>query len=215
MTYLDLINNVLRRLREDTVDTVNSTTYSSLIGDLVNDAKKIVENSFDWTALRDTIVVNTVDGTNEYSLTGSGDLAVVKDVMNTTAKKFMHQRSQSFFNNVNYNTSPVSGSPDYFTFVGVDSNQDLTVQLYPNPDAAYTIRFDVSVPQADLSADSDRLSVPVNPVIQLAYAMALRERGETGGQSAAEQFAVASTALSDAISFDANRYPSELTFVVT
>lgn len=215
MTYLDLINNVLRRLREDTVDTVNSTTYSSLIGDLVNDAKKIVENSFDWTALRDTIVVNTVDGTNEYSLTGSGDLAVVKDVMNTTAKKFMHQRSQSFFNNVNYNTSPVSGSPDYFTFVGIDSNQDLTVQLYPNPDAAYTIRFDVSVPQADLSSDSDRLSVPVNPVIQLAYAMALRERGETGGQSAAEQFAVASTALSDAISFDANRYPSELTFVVT
>jgi hypothetical protein len=215
MTYLDLINNVLRRLREDTVDTVNSTTYSSLIGDLVNDAKKIVENSFDWTALRDSIVVNTVDGTNQYSLTGSGDLAVVKDVMNTTAKKFMHQRSQSFFNNVNYNTSPVSGSPDYFTFVGVDSNQDLTVQLYPNPDAAYTIRFDVSVPQADLSTDSDRLSVPVNPVIQLAYAMALRERGETGGQSAAEQFAVASTALSDAISFDANRYPSELTFVVT
>jgi hypothetical protein len=215
MTYLDLINNVLRRLREDTVDTVNSTTYSSLIGDLVNDAKKIVENSFDWTALRDSIVVNTVDGTNQYSLTGSGDLAVVKDVMNTTAKKFMHQRSQSFFNNVNYNTSPVSGSPDYFTFVGVDSNQDLTVQLYPNPDAAYTIRFDVSVPPADLSTDSDRLSVPVNPVIQLAYAMALRERGETGGQSAAEQFAVASTALSDAISFDANRYPSELTFVVT
>jgi hypothetical protein len=215
MTYLDLINNVLRRLREDAVDTVNSTTYSSLIGDLVNDAKKIVENSFDWTALKDSIVVNTVDGTNQYSLTGSGDLAVVKDVMNTTAKKFMHQRSQSFFNNVNYNTSPVSGSPDYFTFVGVDSNQDLTVQLYPNPDAAYTIRFDVSVPQADLSTDSDRLSVPVNPVIQLAYAMALRERGETGGQSAAEQFAVASTALSDAISFDANRYPSELTFVVT
>ena len=215
MTYLDLINNVLRRLREDTVDTVNSTTYSSLIGDLVNDAKKIVENSFDWTALRDSIVVNTVDGTNQYSLTGSGDLAVVKDVMNTTAKKFMHQRSQSFFNNVNYNTSPVSGSPDYFTFVGIDSNQDLTVQLYPNPDAAYTIRFDVSVPQADLSTDSDRLSVPVNPVIQLAYAMALRERGETGGQSAAEQFAVASTALSDAISFDANRYPSEWTFVVT
>ena len=52
MTYLDLINNVLRRLREDTVDTVNGTDYSSLIGDLVNDAKKIVENSFDWTALR-------------------------------------------------------------------------------------------------------------------------------------------------------------------
>jgi hypothetical protein len=66
MTYLDLINNVLRRLREDTVDTANATDYSHLIGDLVNDAKKIVENSFDWTALRDSITVNTVSGTDTY-----------------------------------------------------------------------------------------------------------------------------------------------------
>ena len=48
----------------------------------------------------------------------------------------------------------------------------------------------------------------------MAFAMALRERGETGGQSAAEQFAVASTALSDAIAIDANRYPDETTFMV-
>ena len=214
MTYLDLINNVLRRLREDTVDTANATDYSHLIGDLVNDAKKIVENSFDWTALRDSITVNTVSGTDTYSLTGSGDLAVIKDVMNTTSKRFMHLRSKEYFNNVTYNTTPQSGSPDYFTFVGTDSNRDLEVQVYPKPDAAYALRFDVVKPQTDLTTDSDSLLAPTNPVIQLAYAMALRERGETGGQSAAEQFAVASTALSDAIAFDANRYPSELTFQV-
>lgn len=214
MTYLDLINNVLRRLREDTVDTANATDYSKLIGDLINDAKKIVENSFDWTALRDAITINTVSGTSEYSITGSGDQAVIKDVMNTTSQKFMYQRSKSYFNNVYYNTTVVSGSPDYFTFVGTDSSNDLQVKLYPEPNAAYSLRFDVVVPQADLSADSDSLSIPSNPVIQLAYAMALRERGETGGQSAAEQFAVASTALSDAVAFDANRYPSELTFQV-
>ena len=214
MTYLDLINNVLRRLREDTVTTVNETDYSSLIGDLVNDAKKVVENSFDWTALRDSITVNTVSGTDTYSLTGSGDLAVIKDVMNTTSKRFMHLRSKEYFNNVTYNTTPQSGSPDYYTFVGTDSNRDLEVQVYPKPEAVYALRFDVVKPQADLSSDSDSLSVPTNPVIQLAYAMALRERGETGGQSAAEQFAVASTSLSDAIAFDANRYLSELTFQV-
>ena len=54
--------------------------------------------------------------------------------------------------------------------------------------------------------------VPDNPVIQLAYAMALRERGETGGQSAAEQFIVAQGALADAIAIDANRQPGELDF---
>jgi hypothetical protein len=215
MTYLDLINNVLRRLREDTVTTANETDYSSLIGDLVNDAKRVVEDSFDWTALRDSITVNTVSGTDTYSLTGSGDLAVIKDVMNTTSKRFMHLRSKEYFNNVTYNTTPQSGEPDYFTFVGTDSNRDLEVQVYPKPDAVYALRFDVVKPQSNLSSDSDSLSVPTNPVVQLAYAMALRERGETGGQSAAEQFAVAATSLSDAVAFDANRYPSELTFQVT
>ena len=68
-------------MREDTVDTANGTDYSALIGDLVNDAKKIVENSFDWTALQDSITLTTTSGTSEYSLTGSGDQAVVKDVM--------------------------------------------------------------------------------------------------------------------------------------
>ena len=91
MTYLDLINNVLRRLREDQVETVNGTDYSSLVGDLVNDAKKVVENSFDWTALRDAITISTTSGTSEYSITGSGDQAVIKDVMNTTSQKFMYQ----------------------------------------------------------------------------------------------------------------------------
>ena len=75
------------------------------------------------------------------------------------------------------------------------------------------MRFDVVTPQAALSADATSLSVPSNPVLQLAFAMALRERGETGGQSAAEQFGLASIALSDAIAIDANKYPVEMTFL--
>jgi len=50
-------------------------------------------------------------------------------------------------------------------------------------------------------------------VLQLALAMALRERGETGGQSAAEQFAIADATLSDAVAFDANKYAEDTTFV--
>ena len=78
----------------------------------------------------------------------------------------------------------------------------------------YTLRFDIASPQALLAADATKIKVPYHPVVQMAYAMALRERGETGGQSAAEQFAVASSALSDAIAVDANRYPSEATYMV-
>jgi hypothetical protein len=41
MTYLQLVNKVLTRLRENTVDTVGQSTYSALVGELVNDAKRI------------------------------------------------------------------------------------------------------------------------------------------------------------------------------
>jgi hypothetical protein len=41
MTYLNLVNNVLRRLREDEVTTVNSDTYSAMVGDYINDAKHL------------------------------------------------------------------------------------------------------------------------------------------------------------------------------
>ena len=40
MTYLQLVNSVLRRLRENEVDSVNQNNYSKLIGEFVNDAKR-------------------------------------------------------------------------------------------------------------------------------------------------------------------------------
>ena len=56
MTYREIINSVLRRLREDTIDSdwsgdlYDSTTvtaYQKLIGELVNDSKKQVESYHD------------------------------------------------------------------------------------------------------------------------------------------------------------------------
>ena len=71
MTYLNLVNNVLRRLREDEVSSVQDNTYSKLVGDFVNDAKRMVEDAWDWSALRTTLTVTTSAGTFNYVLTGS------------------------------------------------------------------------------------------------------------------------------------------------
>ena len=43
-TYLQLVNNVLIRLREQEVSSVGDTVYSSLIGVLVNDATEYPSN---------------------------------------------------------------------------------------------------------------------------------------------------------------------------
>ena len=59
MTYLEAVNKVLRRLREDEVVSVSSNPYSKLIGELINDAKRIVEDAWDWSSMRTTLTVDT------------------------------------------------------------------------------------------------------------------------------------------------------------
>jgi len=53
------------------------------------------------------------------------------------------------------------------------------------------------------------LLIPAMPVIHLAVALAARERGETGGTSTPEYFAMADAYLSDAIALDAQKHPYE------
>lgn len=213
MTYLELVNSVLRRLREAQVDTVAETSYSALIGDFVNDAKQIVEDAHSWSALRTAIEFDTVAGTSVYSLAGSGQDVEVREALNVTSKQRLYTKNRTYMNQY-YKIGEVgSGAPTQFAYNGVDSSGDITVQVYPQPDDIYELYFDAFVRQDDLTEDATRLKVPNNPVVQLALAMALRERGETGGQSAAEQFAIADAVLSDAIAFDANKYSEDTTYV--
>ena len=210
MTYLDLINGVLRRLREDTVTTANETDYSQLVGEFVNDAKKQVELAHKWSALRTTVTLSTNVGTTNYTLTGAKQNAVLEQGLNDTTNQYLTLRPKHFFNDNTVLNTPADGSVTDFMFNGVNSAGDLLIQVYPTPDAVETLNFDLVIPQADLSADSTTLKIPSNPVMQMAFGMALRERGETGGQSAAEQFGVANAALNDAIAIDANRYQDEM-----
>ena len=66
----------------------------------------------------------------------------------------------------------------------------------------------------DLKDDTDMLRVPDQPVLYYALALAARERGEVGGQTAAELFTMAQNYISDAIALDANLSPTEMTWAV-
>ena len=45
MTYLEIVNKVLVRLRENEVTSLTENSYSKLIADLVNVVKREIENS--------------------------------------------------------------------------------------------------------------------------------------------------------------------------
>ena len=68
-TYLDLVNNVLTRLREPTVSSVQDNSYSKLIGVYINDAKREVEDAYDWNSLTNTLSATTTDSVFNYVLT--------------------------------------------------------------------------------------------------------------------------------------------------
>ena len=212
MTYINLVNNVLRRLREETTSNVNDTIFNTMVGDFVNDAKQLVEEACDWSGLRSTISIQTVVGTNQYSLAGTGDNVKVFSVINDTKNTFVTYQTKDWFNNALYLQEEISGSPSYYTFDGLDSSQDTQVLLSPKPSTVETLRFDVTKRQPELVNNTDVLLVPSKPVIHLAVALLARERGETGGTSTAEYFSIADRYLSDAIAIDAAKHPEEMIY---
>ena len=106
-------------------------------------------------------------------------------------------------------TTAQKGSPMYYNFNGVDSNGDTQVDLYPIPNGLYNIRFNIIKPQVELVANTDLILVPHEPVIFLAYARALAERGEDGGLPSNEAHQLYKQSLADAISLESGRYVEE------
>jgi len=209
-TYLQLVNNVLTRLRETEVSSVEDTPYSSLIGVFVNDAKREVEDAHEWNALATTIVIPTVPGQRNYTLTGSGDRFKTGDVINDTEDVGMRQAPQTWLNR-QYFLGAVQGSaPCYYSYNGATAGGDTRVDFWPQPDAVYQIRFELTVPQVDLVNNSDNLIVPAHLVQMLAYAKAVGERGEDGGSAFGEIYQQYRLALADAIAIERNRYEDQI-----
>lgn len=209
MNYIQLVNSVLRRLRETEVSSVADNAYSKLIGEFVNDAKRQVEDAYAWNALTDTLTAVTGSDIFNYVLVGSGQRFRVIDVINDTSNHFVTYRPITEMNRLFLMDNPEKGSPRNWNFNGTDANGDTQVDLYPIPNGVYNIRFNIIKPQPTLTADADKLLVPSEPVIFNATARALAERGEDGGILSGEMYVLYNQSLADAIAIESARYPEE------
>tara|TARA_B110000238_G_C16031614_1_gene397791 strand:- start:86 stop:733 length:648 start_codon:yes stop_codon:yes gene_type:complete len=205
MNYLESVNNVLVRLREDEVTAPTDTPYSKLISTFVNDAKRYVEDSFQWNVLTETLTVTTANDLFNYVLTSSGQRFRVMDVVHAEQDYFLEPKTSSQMNQLLLNGTPQKGQPTYYNFNGVDVNGDTQVDLYPIPDGIQNIYFNLYKPQPQLTDASTTIFVPSEPVVKYAYAMAVAERGEDGGIAAQEATALANLSLSDHIAMAESR----------
>jgi hypothetical protein len=218
MTFRGLINEVLIRLREDTIssdwsgDINDSTTvsaYEKVIGALVNDAKRYVEQRHDWLNLRSTVDISTVNGTKNYNLSSGQEIKIL-DAINQTTGMHLRQVGKTYINTVTY-PSQNTGEPLYYGFNGSDASNNLKVDLSPVPTEAHTISFDIIKFQDDLTEAATVISVPEKPVVLGAWAMAIAERGEDGGTQSSLMAQESIEALKQAIMLDSGntRYETD------
>jgi hypothetical protein len=221
MTYRELINQVLIRLREDTIssdwsgDINDSTTisaYNKVIAALVNDAKRGIEERHDWLNLRETVNISTVNGTKNYNLSSGQEIKIIDSVNNDTGMH-LNQVSKVYINTVKYPTDP-TGEPLYYGFNGSDASNNLKVDLSPVPTEAHTISFDIVKYQDELTEAATVLKVPSKPVILGAWARAIAERGEDGGTQSSLMAQEANEALKQAIILDSGNTKYETDWFV-
>jgi hypothetical protein len=180
-----------------------------MVGEFVNDAKRQCEDAYNWNALSNTLTADTTSSLFNYVLTGSGQRFRVIDVIDDSNDVALQLQTTQQMNQLFLMQSSQYGAPKYYNFNGTNSNGDTQVDLYPIPDATYHLRFNIIKPQVPLSANSDTILIPSEPVIFNAVARAIAERGEDGGMASSEQYALFKQSLGDAIALESGRYLEE------
>ena len=212
-TYLDCINGVLRRLRETEAASPIDNAYVKLIGDFVNEAKREIEDAWSWSVLRTTKTITTVSGTQNYQIPDTNLRSKILIVYIPSVYRDLTQVSQDQMHMWNNTQAQSSGTPQNFA-VGnsVSSTGVLTVDLWPVPASALTVKVDCVVPQPDLETASTTVYVPSELVIQGAYLRAINERGEDGGRLSEQQGELYRKAVASYIAIEAERYKDETTW---
>ena len=210
-TYLELVNDILVRMREPEVSTVQENTLSKLVGKLVNDAKRQVEDAYTWSALNNTVNLTTLADTYNYVLIGSGTRFKVIEATDITNKASIEALSTKAMSQYLLNDLKTD-NPRYYNFKGIDASGDTKVNLFPVPTAGLTLSFNLYIPQSDFTSDVDSLYVPKEPVLLGAFARALVERGEDGGLNSSEAYGLYKSSLADAIAIESSRYVEEETW---
>jgi len=235
VTYLEMVNEVLVRMREDEITSVNdpdNDPQQKIVCKFVNDARRFVDKSHTWNAQRRIWIVDLGFDVAGYTIPDSNESASIYTVRWAGSSNCLKEANEVWISR----QKKQIGTPRYYS-TSFSNNNEMTVRFWPVPgedyigsnagvseynDGDYTEAeyggaigseqnilmegYKVSAPMKD---DSDEIRLPIDPVMYYALAYASRERGEIGGQGSAELFQLANQYLSDAIAWDVNNSDME------
>jgi hypothetical protein len=212
-TYLELVNQVLVAMRESEVSDVTQNNYTKMVGKFVNDAKQQCEDANNWEANLESITLGTIAGIANISLTGYGQRGTIDTVVETTNNNYLRVVSRRRMRDISRG-STTTGILSEYANQGVDPVGDSVITVYPLPVSGQEVEVTGWFRQADLVSNGDTMRIPHRCVVELAIALAVRERGEVSGQMSQEYFEIAKRTLSDAIAYDAAKNDGEDTWYV-
>ena len=203
MTYLELINEVLKNLREDEVTSSTGTAYTKLIGFFVKQAYIECSNAYQWPQLNESqdVAISATD--TSFTLT-SGEAGEgvhdIHSVYNVTEECFLRRSNYKEVQD-RLSSDTDQNQPSMFAYGGETSDGTTTVHLYPTSDASYTLRakYNRKPSLSNTFSASTVITLPSECIVLKAWARAVSERGEDGGATSNEIELQAQVALSDAI----------------
>jgi len=186
--------------------------YLLMIIQFVNEAKEEIEEAgWPWQALRQTVTLTLASGTSEYDIETAGQADVDTNdrtrllyenvsafgtsegfyngmssqpmVFNTTTSDEyrLTEYTQEQIERLHFTDSDETDQPQYFTLY--TDGDSMKMKVWPTPDATYTLKLRMFVPQAELSNTdlTTTLSIPQRPVWTKALLKANQERGDELG----------------------------------
>lgn len=206
-TFLQLVNKVLVALREDQVAGFSSEPYTSMIQQFVNQAKEEIEDVGPWQSLRTEIAFSSAASTTTATVTGTTDRSYV--LLDSEGRGMVFKTATGEECQIPVipieqlrrlrlgSDATTTQEPSFVAFVSDGTN--LIAHFYPTPDAVYAYKGVFVVPQADLSDETDTLTIPQHPVVRKAIFYAMDERGSEFAGRLEVEAARADAALSAAI----------------
>ena len=152
-TFLQAVNEIQSRLRETQTASVTTSTYSTLLGRYVNDAKRQVEDAWEWDCLSTTLTQATVANTSTYTVTGSGLRQRGVTVNDSTNHVQLQNVPIQWILDQQQLSTVGTGVPSYYAWNGTDGT-DSKIELFPTPAGVYSLKINAVIPQATLSSDS-------------------------------------------------------------
>lgn len=229
MTVLEIVNTVLRRLREDPVTALAETSYSRLVVDFLRDIHEEVLTRHEWSSMEHTVNVpldasqRILDLSRLESNGGDVDdsdrLPTVQSVLKGWS---IHDDATDAEDGHDaYLVTPAaldamyqrdrdytSDRPNYIAIRNHPDRDGLELSVWPPATSARHIRLRMWTPEAEIDpvADAGRSLLVPHRVLELGTLyLALNERGEEIGEPGGKAETRYYDALGAAVEADANR----------